>query len=212
MNNATRIFTQTFGTFMALAGIEHGIGEVLQGNTKPAGVMILSWPESTFYSAVGGEPALTLIPNMLVSGIVTIIVSLALLAWVLLFVQRKHGGLIMVLISLALLLVGGGIFPPILAMLAAIAGGKINSPLTWWRKHLSIDYRRLMSRLWLLFYWGGILTFLAMLPGLSILSYFFGIDGSVFILVILCCMLLSLALAMLTGFARDSLVERTPEE
>lgn len=210
MNKATRIFTATFGALMALAGIEHGIGEVLQGNVAPAGIMILSWPDSAFFSAVGGEPAMTLIPNMLVSGIVTILVSLALLAWVLRFVQRKHGGLVMVLISLVLLLAGGGIFPPVLSILVAIAGGKINSPLTWWQTHPSIYGRRVMAKLWPWFYGAGILSFLAMLPGLGVLDYFFGISSPTIILVILCCMLISLSQAMITGFARDSLVKKTP--
>jgi hypothetical protein len=44
MRNATKIFTSTFGAIMALAGIEHGIGEVLQGNVAPNGIMILSRP------------------------------------------------------------------------------------------------------------------------------------------------------------------------
>ena len=192
---------------MALAGIEHGIGEVLQGNIVPSRLMVLSWPNSRFFSAVGGEPAMTIIPNMLHSGILTIIVSLVLLAWVLFFVQRKHGSLVMVLISLALLLVGGGIFPPVLSMVVALAAKRINSPLTWWKTHPSVRGRTVMAKLWPWFYGGGILSFLAMLPGLGILGYFFGINSTIIILVVLCCMLIFLSLSMTTGFARDSLKE-----
>jgi hypothetical protein len=32
----------TFGVLAGLAGIEHGIGETLQGNVAPDGMMILS--------------------------------------------------------------------------------------------------------------------------------------------------------------------------
>ncbi len=66
MKSATRAFASTFGAIMALAGIEHGIGEVLQGNTTPSGVMIQSWPNSAFFRSVAGEPAMTVIPNLLV--------------------------------------------------------------------------------------------------------------------------------------------------
>lgn len=38
MNNSTRVVASTFGALAALAGVEHGIGEVLQGNVAPAGV------------------------------------------------------------------------------------------------------------------------------------------------------------------------------
>lgn len=207
MNKSTKVFTSTFGAIMALAGIEHGIGEALQGNTVPSGIMVLSWPDSPFFNAVGGEPALTVVPNMLISGILTIFVSLALLVWVLFFVHRKRGGLVMVLISLAMLLVGGGIFPPVLSMVVAIAAKKVNAPLTWWRTRPSVRGRIVMAKLWPWFFGGGILSFLAMLPGLGILGHFFGINSTVIILIVLCCMLIFLSQAMITGFARDSLIE-----
>ncbi len=40
MKSAIRVFASTFGSLMALAGIEHGIGEILQGNVPPTGTMI----------------------------------------------------------------------------------------------------------------------------------------------------------------------------
>jgi len=92
MKNATRVFTSTFGAIMALAGIEHGIGEIFQGNIAPSGIMILSWPESEFFRNLGGEPAMTVIPNLFITGILAILVSLALLIWSVLFVHRKNGG------------------------------------------------------------------------------------------------------------------------
>jgi hypothetical protein len=44
------ITVSTFGALAGLAGIEHGIGEVLQGNIAPEGPVVLSWPGS--YSTV----------------------------------------------------------------------------------------------------------------------------------------------------------------
>lgn len=46
MRNTTKITVSIFGTIVGLMGIEHGIGEVLQGNVAPGGLFILSWPES----------------------------------------------------------------------------------------------------------------------------------------------------------------------
>ena len=63
MRKATRVMISTFGALVGLIGIEHGSGEVLQGNLAPSGIMILSWPESAFFHVLGGEPALTILPN-----------------------------------------------------------------------------------------------------------------------------------------------------
>ena len=73
--SATRTTVSTFGIMAALAGIEHGIGEILQGNVAPDGIVFLSWPDSAFFDIVGGEPASTLIRNLPVSGILTIFFS-----------------------------------------------------------------------------------------------------------------------------------------
>ena len=70
---------------------------------------------------MGGEPGLTIIPNMLVTGLLTIVVSLAVIVWSLSFVQREHGGLVLFLLTFGMLLVGGGFGPPVVGMLAAIA-------------------------------------------------------------------------------------------
>ncbi len=49
MKNATGVFASTFGAIWAPAGIEHGIGEMLQGSVAPRGVMFPSWPDLAFF-------------------------------------------------------------------------------------------------------------------------------------------------------------------
>ncbi len=51
MKSARRLVISTLGGLVGLAGIEHGIGEILQGSTAPAGLFILSWPEAPFLPA-----------------------------------------------------------------------------------------------------------------------------------------------------------------
>jgi len=203
MRNATKIFTSTFGAIMALAGIEHGIGEVLQGNVAPNGMMILSWPESEFFRNLGGEPAMTIIPNLFITGILAIFFSLILLVWATLFVQRKNGGLVMILISIAMLLVGGGIFPPILGMIIGSIGMKINSPLTWWRAHLPVGFMNFLKKLWPWSYTACIIAWLSAILGPGLLGYFFGVNSPAIILVILFIAFGSLLLTVFTGFAYD---------
>ncbi len=39
----------TLGTLAGLAGVEHGIGEILQGNVAPEGLAIIAWPGSELF-------------------------------------------------------------------------------------------------------------------------------------------------------------------
>lgn len=199
MKSATRVYAATFGAIMALAGIEHGIGEITQGSVAPNGIMILSWPESEFFGSLGGEPAMTVIPNLLITGILAVLVSLALLLWSVLFVQRKKGGLIMILLSAAMLLVGGGIFPPLFGILIGVVATRIHSPLTWWGRHLSSGSRRFLAKLWPWSFTACIVAWPAVFP----VGYFFGERYPAFILVVLFLALGTLLLTVLCSFAYD---------
>jgi len=185
MKKAGRKFASTFGAIMALAGIEHGIGEILQGNLAPDGIMILSWPGSEFFRNLSGEPAMTVIPNLLVTGILATLVSLALLVWSLLFVHRQNGGWIMIILSVAMLLVGGGIFPPILAILIGAVATRNNTPRSPSIAGQPAGFRRFLASLWPWTYSASIIAWLSLLPGIPLLAYFIGVDNTVVILVIL---------------------------
>lgn len=126
---ATRVTVSTFGVLAGLAGIEHGVGETLQGNAAPDGVMILSWPESETLGILAGEPAMTIVPNLLVTGVLAVLVSLVFLVWATAFVGRKHGGLALILLSAVMLLVGGGFGPPILGTIVGLAATRMTAPV-----------------------------------------------------------------------------------
>lgn len=201
MKSATNLFASTLGAFMALGGVEHGIGEILQGSAVPAGVMIQSWPDAEFFRSVSGEPAMTVIPNLLATGVLAVLVSLVLLVWCVRFIGRRDGGPVMILLSAAMLLVGGGIFPPILCALlggaVALGRGRRARPAT--------AARRFLAGLWPWSFAACMLSWLAMLPGVSILSTFFGVENDALTLSIGCVALATLLSTLLTGFARDSL-------
>lgn len=203
MRNATKLFTSTFGAIMALAGLEHGVGEVLQGSVAPAGMMIMSWPTSEFFRSLAGEPAMTIVPNLLVTGILAILSSLILLVWAAFFVQRKNGGLIMILLSVVMLLVGGGIFPPLLGIIVGAIGTKIDAPLPWWRSHLSVGFRHFLGKLWPHIYTACIIAWLSALLGPGLLGYFFGVNSLGIIVAILFFAFGTLLLTIFAGFAYD---------
>lgn len=203
MKNATRVLCSTFGAIMSLGGIEHGIGEIFQGNVAPNGVMIQSWPEAEFFRNLGGEPAMTVIPNLLITGILAVLVSLVLLVWIVFFVHRENSGLIVILLSIVMLLVGGGIFPPILLIITGIVATRIRSPLNWWSTHLSPVARRFLANLWPWFFTACIIAWLSALLGPGLLGYFFGLNNPALIMMILFLALGLLLMTVFTGFAYD---------
>ncbi|MFN8444992.1 MAG: hypothetical protein U0175_29670 [Caldilineaceae bacterium] len=204
MRNATRIIASTFGLLAGLAGLEHGIGETLQGNRAPTGIMIESWPTSTSMRVLGGEPAMTLIPNLLVSGLLTILVSLILLLWVAKFVKWRPSGLILLLLSVSLLLVGGGFGPPVLGFIAAAVATRINVSHRWWRSHLSAPTQRRLTNVWPWSFALCLGAWLLLFPGTLIIGYYLPllIPSLLYMLILLA--FGSLLVTIGVGFVHDS--------
>jgi hypothetical protein len=114
------------GIFSGLGGATHGPGEMLQGHVAPNGLYIQAWPSLT---ALNGEPAMTIIPSYLITGVLTIVVGVLLAVWAGKFIMHKNGGIILVFLSILLLLVGGGLIPPFFG----VAGGLIGIALNYQR-------------------------------------------------------------------------------
>ncbi|WP_367343356.1 hypothetical protein [Propionibacterium sp.] len=207
MKNASRIVTMLFGVLAALAGLEHGIGEALQGNVRPGGLMILSWPDSSFFAILGGEPAMTVVPNLLVSGILTILMSLVLLTWVVAFVHRRHGGWVLLAICAVLLLVGGGFGPPALGVIVGLAALRIHSSHAWAARAPRL--RRLLASTWPWMLGCGVVAWLLLMPGMSLLAVSLGVDSAWLVTTTILCAFGTLLLSIFTGFARDAR-PRTP--
>lgn len=115
--NKLKVTASALGIFTGLGGASHGPGEILQGNVTPSNIVFQAWPSLT---ALAGEPAMTIIPNLLVTGILTIIVGVLLAVWAAKFISGKRGGLVLVLLTIVLLLVGGGLMPPLFGIAAGV--------------------------------------------------------------------------------------------
>jgi len=148
MRKATRIVATSFGFIAGIAGLEHGYFEILQGNTRPASL--------TFFASMGSpcvpekvwnacEPAMTLLPSFLAAGILTVLLSLLIMLWSALYIQRKNGGSLLILFSVGLLLLGGGFFPPLIGLIGGVAGLQINTPVKSGRPGPLTQF---MARLW----------------------------------------------------------------
>jgi hypothetical protein len=189
-------------------GIEHGIGEVLQGNVAPDGIVIASWPESEWFDILAGEPAMTLVPNLLVAGMLSILVAGVLIVWATMFVQRKNGGLILMGLSIVLLLVGGGFGPPMLGILLGGTATRIPRPLPWGGR-LSPGARRSLGRLWRGSFIASGVAWLLLFPGAILLDHFIGVsDPELIVPLFFFSAMGGLLLTIVTGLFYDGQGER----
>jgi len=148
-NRATRVVASTLGTLVGLAGIDHGIFEILQGHVPPSSFLIAAiGPEQRFW-AYGEETALTIIPSFLISGILAVILGIWVMVWAIGFVDRKYGAGVLMLLSIALFLVGGGFAPIFMALIASLMATRIHKPLKFWRALLPSGIRKSLGMVWL---------------------------------------------------------------
>ena len=197
MRRATRTVASWLGVFAGIGGPEHGIFEIMRGNARPEGVMIASMgppcrPEEVWHAC---EPAMTVIPNYLVTGILATILGLVTIVWAAFFVGRRRGGLVLILLSVALLLVGGGLFPPLIGIVAGVVGTRIHAQPSKRTTGLS----RFAACLWP----GALVAFFVWTLGQFVVGHFFNEllmrSGFLSPLVIIGLMTLSI----LSAFARD---------
>jgi hypothetical protein len=163
---ATRIVVSGFGAVVAFAGIEHGVGEILQGPVVPAGLTIESWPDAEAFAVLAGEPAMTVIPNLLLTGMLAVIVALGVGIWSIWFVERRHGGLVLIGLSVLLLLVGGGFGPPLLGITIGIGATRIGAA----SGRPPGPVLRGLGRFWPWILAAGVLGYLGLFPGLVLVS------------------------------------------
>lgn len=148
MNRATRTIVASVGVMLGIAGMNHGFFEILQGNTPTIGLVIQAIGDEQQMWQYGTEEAFTIIPNFLLTGILAIIFSIAIIIWSVGFVHKKHGPAVFILLFVMLFLTGGGIGQLVFFIPTWLAATRINSPLTWWRGVLSEKTRQVLEKLW----------------------------------------------------------------
>jgi hypothetical protein len=210
--SATRVIAATAGVLCGISGLEHGFFEILQGSTAPDAVLISAIGPANRFWPGGTETALTIIPNFLITGILAMLASLMVIIWSAAFIQRKHGALIFLLLSLAQFLVGGGFAQIFLVVVTAAAATQINDPLNWFRAIFPVSVRRWLAKLWLWLLVIFVLVFssaifAAIFGYIPIVSSLFSVRGSDltgFLYALGYVMLVLLPLTFLAGFAYDS--------
>ena len=189
------------GVLAGLGGITHAIGEVRQGNAPTDGMVIDSWADGRIAANLGGEPAMTVLPTTAYAGIATFVASAAVIACSLVVLRRPVGGPLIVL-SVVMLLAGGGFGPPVLGILAGGVALGAGSPLRGWRHRLDGSAGPRLAALWPPLFWLNAANAVLLVVGSLIVSYVLDVavpDVFVFSLLV---SVLGLPLATLAGLAR----------
>lgn len=209
MNRATKINVVITGMIFGLSGMTHGCSETLQGNTPTNGFLINAIAAGSRWTrwVEGGEGAFTIIPNFLLTGILAMLVGLAIIVWSVGFVHRPRGPLVFLLLFVLLFLVGGGIGQVIFFIPAWAVATRIHQPLTWWRNRMPAGVRRGLALAWpwllaaaaALILSALIVAIYGYLPGVrdmeQVLNLTLAMVGAAWLLFLL---------AFVAGFARDS--------
>lgn len=109
--------------YSALLGLEHGIFELLQGLLPREELLIQAvgapcQPDKIWHACL---PALSLLPNLQLAGMITVVISILLLYWAVFRIGHRLSFGVMIGLSVALLLSGGGFVPVWIGLSAGLA-------------------------------------------------------------------------------------------
>jgi hypothetical protein len=171
MRKAIRILAASLGIFAGIGGPEHGYFEILQGHVRPDSLVIAAMgppcePEQVWNMC---EPAMTVLPSFLVTGILATIIGIMTMIWAAAFIHKKGGALGLALLSIALLLFGGGLVPPVIGIVGAVIATRINTP-----QNKKVDLRSgCVSRVFALTWPWPLVAFFTLLFGQFIVGHYF---------------------------------------
>jgi hypothetical protein len=172
LNKKIRITASTIGVLLGLAGIfNHGIFEILQGNTPTNGFFIEAIGVAHRYWIHGTEAAFTIIHNYLITGIFAVLSGLAVILWSVKYIQVKHGATVFLLLLILLTIVGGGIGYILVFIPTWAFATRINKSLNWWKKMLPVGLRKILAVLWIYSLVATIISWLILME-MGIFGYF----------------------------------------
>ena len=144
--DGTRLVVAAFGVLCGLTGVIAGLFEIRQGSVAPSGYVISTIGSNYATADDFTYFAVTVVPNMFLTGMLAVIVSCLVIIWSVRFVHKKNGPLILLGLSVAQMLVGGG-WVIDLSVLSCILARRIDKPLNWWRSNLPSSLRLWLARL-----------------------------------------------------------------
>lgn len=167
-NRSIWLTTAVLGSTLAVAGFHHGFFEALQGNTPTPGMFINSIGPDHVRWEYGTDPAFTVIRNFRMTGLASMVASVAIVAWCLSGLRRRQGSNVLLGLFVLLTLVGGGVghIPFFVAVWAY--GTRMHRPLAQPARWLPESVRRALAARW------------AVLPAAAAVLFLVGLEISVF--------------------------------
>jgi hypothetical protein len=216
INTATRTIASTLGVLVGIGSIDHGILECLQGFRPTPGLLVYALGSGYRWTVwkQGGEGALTLIPNFLLSGIIATLLGLTMIVWSLRFIESRRGPLVFLLLGVTSFVTGGGVAQVVLFTLTWGVATRIHAPLGFWERLIPKGQRNVLGAIWPWTLAASTLLFVIALE-IAVFGYVPGVQEQTELFHI-CWAVLALALALLlasvcSGFAYDVDGRRTAE-
>jgi len=117
--NPMKVSTVVLITYTAIIGFIHGVGEILQAGSKSNSNLIYALdvadPDKVWHA---GLPAFSVIPDFLISGIITVLISIAIVIFANLLIESNYFKFFPLLFIL-LFLFGGGFVPPFIGIISS---------------------------------------------------------------------------------------------
>ena len=207
-NHATCRIATTLGVLTGIGSIDHGLLECMQGFRPTPGLIVNALGPGYRWTVwkEGGEGALTLIPNFLITGIIATTLGLAMIVWALSFIDKPYGPTVFLLLGVASFLTGGGVAQVVLFTLTWGVATRIRATLEFWRWFIPSRSQRTLGRIWPWTLGVSTLLFLVALE-IAVFGYIPGISAQTELLHI-CWKILAAALVLylfsiFSGFAHD---------
>jgi len=208
MNKSTRLNVSVFGSIFGLSGICHGFFETLQGFKPASSMFIMAIGDAQRMWIHGNEPAFTIIPNYLISGIVSILLGLCIMIWAIKYVHLKYGSLILLILFISSFLTGGGIAQVLFFPWIWFVSTKINKSLENSKKESNDMVNNILIKNWPVFLFTAA-VFLVSALTIAVTGYIPGMSNQDVVLSIMLILLglfiIFFILSFISGLKRDSI-------
>jgi len=133
MNNSVKISLIIVGLYECILSLLHGIFEMLQGFTSTNGIFIYAISKINQGKEMwhGNFPAITILPNFLITGFCSILLSVLIFLYLFTRKNTKYNIYILIGLSILLLLFGGGFVPFFLLMITSFSSLIINKKFNY---------------------------------------------------------------------------------
>lgn len=130
MTTPLRTTVAFLGVYAGLIAVLHGVFTSMQGARAPSALVFTAigapcQAEAVWHACL---PAMTLIPNLFISGLAAILIGISLAVAALFGAGRRLGWLVLAALSVVALLVGAGFVPVFIGVIAAVAASRLAAP------------------------------------------------------------------------------------